>query len=52
MIIFLEKESWIGSYGRHGSLPPQISIIKVRYKKLRGKPPVPPIASDLLYTLL
>jgi hypothetical protein len=39
--------------GGTGGSPPKYSVIKIKYKKIGGKPPMPPIAShglpDLYY---
>jgi len=38
--------------GGTGGYPPKVSIIKVKYKKFGGKPPVPRIGSCLLCCII
>jgi len=35
-MIIIEKKKVQEGYGRHGRLPPKVSIIKVKYKKFGG----------------
>ena len=53
-IIILESkkkvEKKVGRVWEAREATPKVFIIKVKYKKFGGKPPVPPIAS-LIYTI-
>jgi hypothetical protein len=50
-VIFFEKKKVQEGYQRHGRLPPQFFIKKEKYKRFGGTPPVPHIASHLLYCM-
>ena len=52
IMIGIEEKKVQEGYARHGKLSPKVSIIKVKHKKFGGKPPVPPIASRLLYFII
>jgi hypothetical protein len=51
-MIVIEKKKSVGRLWEAREATPKVSIIKVKYKKFGGKPPVPHTASRLLYFII